>query len=1102
MRLTGLVALALAGVALPAGADDLALALGTARTERLAAGESRTCIAELTAGRPYLVAVEQRGIDVVVRVHGPAGEDLATVDSPLERWGWEVVLLHPAAAGSYRIEVRSAKKGVGPGRFEIRLDELPESTPEERERLAGLAAATRGGAGAANLEAALTAYGEARDHFHAAGDRRGEAEAETALAALTRRKGKQRQAADLYRAAAALWRGLAEAEREIRALSDLASTLWEAADLPGADAAVAQALRIAGSGSADPYDAADLRNVQCVVLQAGGDLQRALPCYREALALFRQLGESREEASVLNNLGYAYYVLGEPQPAEESYRQALALRRANGDRAESAQVLNNLAVLFRTVGEAASALGYYGEAREILASLEDHRQEAAALSNLGVAYSALGETERARLYFQQALDLRHAVEDRRGEIFTLDHLGWLERGLGLPHQAIPFYRRALDLARAISDPRAEGLSLSYLGEADAAAGRFETAGRELDRALALLRQVGDRYGQALTLRRQGEALTAQGRGPEALPLFDSALALSRAQGDRVHEAATLLARARDLAAYGAVEAARSDAEAAVAAIDGLRSRLGNPELKASFLGSWHEAGELLVDILLRLDAAHPGTGFDRAALEASERERARTLLDVLRESGASVRGGTPELAARRRDLERRLALKADRRQRLLSAGGGTASAAPAPAPPEVATLEREIEQIQADLDNLDAAIRRQDPRYADLSRPQTASLPEIQALLDPDTLLLEYDLGRERSHLWAVTATTLHTYALPGREEIERAARAFHEAVSRPPSPGEDRSGLGRELGRMLLGPLAARPGGAGDLGERRLAIVADGALHYIPWDVLPEPASTGPPRPLLARHEVVELPSASVLAALRRGGQLDPRPAAPRLAVVLADPVFAASDPRVVHPAGEAKQPRRDEAALPRLRFSRQEAQAIAAIPAPGEVATELDFAADRDFVLSGHLRDYRYVHFATHGVFDTARPELSGLVLSRVDPAGRPREGFLGLRDVYGLELSADLVVLSGCQTALGREIRGEGLLGLTRGFFYAGVPRVIASLWWIDDRATAELMAKLYRAMWSAGLKPAAALREARLALRSERRYRDPYYWGAFVLQGDWR
>jgi CHAT domain-containing protein len=169
--------------------------------------------------------------------------------------------------------------------------------------------------------------------------------------------------------------------------------------------------------------------------------------------------------------------------------------------------------------------------------------------------------------------------------------------------------------------------------------------------------------------------------------------------------------------------------------------------------------------------------------------------------------------------------------------------------------------------------------------------------------------------------------------------------------------------------------------------------------------------------------------------------------------------------------------------------------------VKLDLGLDANRDAALAADLRDYRVVHFATHALADIQNPELSGLVLSQVDAEGHPREGFLGLSDIYELDLDADLVVLSGCRTALGKEVRGEGVMGLTRGFQYAGVPRVLASLWPVQDRATAELMTRFYRAMWRDHQTPAAALREAQLALRREARYRDPHSWAGFVLQGDW-
>jgi len=242
-------------------------------------------------------------------------------------------------------------------------------------------------------------------------------------------------------------------------------------------------------------------------------------------------------------------------------------------------------------------------------------------------------------------------------------------------------------------------------------------------------------------------------------------------------------------------------------------------------------------------------------------------------------------------------------------------------------------------------------------------------------------------------------------------------------------------------------------------------------------------------------------------------RAPAPRQLAVFADPVFQADDPRVdssgarVADGGQLRSDTGLNGAVGgldfrRLRFSGREAERIARLVPAGERLEATGFAASRDAATSPALAGYRYVHFATHGVVDATYPELSGLVLSLVDEQGRPADGFLRLHDLYNLELNAELVTLSACRTALGQEIRGEGLIGLTRGFMYAGAERVVASLWDVQDRATAEIMSRFYTAILEEGLAPAAALRRAQLSMQGEPRWSDPYYWAPFVLQGEWR
>ena len=328
----------------------------------------------------------------------------------------------------------------------------------------------------------------------------------------------------------------------------------------------------------------------------------------------------------------------------------------------------------------------------------------------------------------------------------------------------------------------------------------------------------------------------------------------------------------------------------------------------------------------------------------------------------------------------------------------------------------------------------------------------------------------------------------------------------------------------MLLGPVAPL------LRKKRLLIVADGILHYIPIAALPDP-NTIPesgalsPRPMVVDHEIIYLPSASVIAVLRQ--QEKSRKPAGKVVAILADPVFDAKDSRLSKRAGTDNKSatlsglKKQQSAdlltrsatdlglsrdgllnLPRLPYSRHEADAIRAVTPVDGIKEALDFDATRAVAMSPELRNYRIVHFATHGLLNSEHPELSGLVFSLVDQNGNPQDGFLQLEDIYNLDLPADLVVLSACETGLGKEINGEGLIGLTRGFMYAGATRVVASLWNVSDVATAQLMAEFYRAMEKDHMAPAAALRAAQIHMWKQKRWASPYYWAAFQIQGEWK
>lgn len=1036
---------------------------------------------------PVLVQVQQQGVSLVVEAQGPAAR-FATGGGLLRR-GALVLLLE--AAGEHRIEVHPRDPSVGPGRYTLQAE--PALALAEGH-LEALSLMSRGGQAAfektpEGRRLGETLFRQALTKWQALGRRRWEAECLDAIAILEAEDRELPAAVADYSRALALWRELGDAHREAATANELGLNLLYTGETTAAREALESALD-SWQRLGERFDEAQTRTNLCWLEQTNGSLPVALACYEEARATFRELGDRSQEGRLLAVLGGVYDLQGEPDAALDHYRQALALFQAVADRRGEAQVLNNMAVVHRVLGEWQEALRIYDQMREVLLPLEDRMLEGARLSNVGVAYNNLGEPQRALVYLEDALKLRREIHDQRGEVITASGLGDAWRRLGDRTKALDHLRQALELATSLGDSRQAAIISLRLAEVQLEAGEPLAALGAVEPALATLAKMGLGYRQAQALALRGRALAAAGRPLEARPVLEDALARRRDSSDRAGEAETLTALAGVERALGLRDQARAHAEEAVARVEELRTGFASPDLRAAFLATQRGAYSQVIDLLMEQHAADPAAGHDRAALAVSERARARSLLDVLSADTAHAGSVVPaSLLERRQTLRRRLSAKADQQ---LKQGGARAE-----------SLARESARLLAELDGVEAEIRRLDPFYAAAAAPAVPPVEEIARLLDPDTLLLEYSLGEDRSYLWAIGVGFLRSATLPPEREIEALVRQAYQELSTLEAGSPGSSGTTQALSRLLLGPAedeVAR--------RRRLVVVPDGALNALPFGVLPGPAGEGL---LLEQVEIAYLPSATTLALERR--RLEHRPPAEKWAAVLADPVFAADDPRlagstVAGPQATNAVLRSGSAAgdlssaLERLPSSRREAEAMASLAPPGQVWTALDLAASRETVLSGGLRGYRVVHFATHGLADLRDPELSGLVLSLVDAAGQPREGLLTLPDIYELELDADLVVLSGCRTALGKEVRGEGLMGLTRGFLYAGVPRVVASLWRVPDRATAELMSRFYRSLWQDHLPAAAALREAQRSLRRLPQYRDPYSWAGFVLQGDWR
>lgn len=1097
--------------ALPAEAPrpEQTLTLGQETQEQqIKAGEAHPWRLTVAPGTSVLVTVDQRSIGLVAEVRGPEN---GVFGADNDRWGPVVLLLE--TPGDYRIAVRPREKGSWPGRYTLRAETVP-ATDLRREALALMSRAGREVARDTpeSGKQAVAIYRKALAQWHDLGEPAWEAEVRTCIAMRESRSSDYKAATADLQASLELWHQIGRRDREAETWNWL-GVVYGYTQGPAKTREAWERSRDLWDGLKEGLEEAQIRNNFCSLERS---LTTALDCYKESAVFFHEHGAAAQEAESLSFIGGFYNAQGEPDEALASYQKALDLWQSFGDHEKETGALINIGQAHRTLGEWQEALRFYDLAWKARSDVDDPALAGSILNNIGSVYLFLGEPQRARGYLENAQTLEHQAGDRSKEFFALNNLGAVWRNLGDGEKALKYHRQALGVADALeSDPLRVA---SRLGMAEVHLDRGDSAAAlgELDEALQILGDKDTRRPHAQILQLRGKALTLAGRAPEALPVLQEALSRRRDLHDPAGEAETLDALALAERSLGRDADALSHAQAAVDIVEGLRSALlGNEDLRASFLAVRRRSFSLLIDLLMARNAADPAKGYDREAFKISERAHARSLLDVLSAGAAARASAPPDLLARRSGLLHQLSVKAGWRWK---ASGAKAEA-----------LGKEIDDLRSKIDTVDAKIGRSDPRFAELSTPRPVSLKEAADGLEPGTMLLEYSLGEDRSFLWTVETGRVRSFPLPAQAKIERLARQVYREMSQGESGSAHPGQAAERLSHILLGPIWADRAQGKAPPLQRLVVVPDGALSLVPLAALPVPdpgrswKSPGSLLPLLERVEVVSIPSATTLAAQRRLPK--GRARASQWAEVFGDPVYSADDPRVARRAAEERpvpgqargtkpvaaaarrglrkgNGRAASLALPRLTATGGEARAIQTLAPKGKVKLALGLDANRKAVLDGNLRDFRVLHFATHAVADTENPELSGLLLSQVDAAGRPREGFLGLSDIYDLDLDAGLVVLSGCRTALGKEVQGEGLIGLTRGFQYAGVPRVVASLWPVEDRSTAELMKRFYQAMWRRDhpLAPAAALREAQRWLRQN--FRDPHSWAGFVLQGDWR
>ena len=759
-----------------------------------------------------------------------------------------------------------------------------------------------------------------------------------------------------------------------------------------------------------------------------------------------------------------------------SAAQAMQLWSSVGNNYGIARIRHYLGTFAVANGEFDTAQCNYMASRPVFRKIGNTDDEGIVLNGLGWVSGEVGDWENSLQYYESARAAFSSLHDQHGQIAAIKGVGRALIATKNLKSLVSLYQSEMRLAREAGDRDAMWMALEDMATAHETERKYKQAEAFYLRSLKGYRGINDVHKEGEVLIRLGHLQAIQREYPSAIASLELARRLTE-QTNELEETAKIQ---YELASVYLLMNRPQDALAAIEKtidiIEKQRVSISQFDSRASYFDSVHQYYSLYVQILMLLEQQQPGAGFAEKAFDASERSKVRSLLDLV-----------------------------------------TTSSQDAPCDQLLAEQLNPEKYEEDDVKRVNLATTA--------SAGSTLTMAEVQEQLeDDDTVLAEYALGDEKSYLWIIGKHSVSSHELPPGAKIKKLVETYRRSLLPPTlKAGESAADYqaraklvdnqlhasARQLSRLLLGPLT-------QVKAKRILIVPDGSLQYLPFASLPLPGATGRDKPLISAQEIVTLPSASVLAGLRRAAENKSPPTA--TAAIFADPVFEPDDPRVSGVRVPAKSASRDRPAsltraiqdlgkgtyIPRLPASRNEAKAIATVLRPQDpkgVHVALDFDANRNYVLTEGLTRFRLLHFATHGLVDTRYPERSGLILSLIDRRGRKDDGYLRLSDVYKLKLSADLVVLSACESALGQDLSSEGIIGLPRAFLHAGAKGVIASLWKVNDEATAKLMANLY-ARIERGETPSSALRSAQLDMAKDDQWSKPYYWAAFVLQGDYR
>jgi CHAT domain-containing protein/Tfp pilus assembly protein PilF len=843
----------------------------------------------------------------------------------------------------------------------------------------------------------------------------------------------------------------------------------------------------------DPIEAAHYWLVIAFIHVVHGDYDVTQDAYRRSLALYAAAGDTGHQAKILDNSARVELMEGHSDIALTDEKHAAELAAAAGDARRQAFVQEELAAIYSTEGDSEAAYRAYGEALQALKHLPpEPRMEAAIWVGLSDLYMTLGDFARVQDSLDQATAIWKTTDYPVGMTDTLNNYGDLYLLKGSPREARKYFERGLALAGSVEYERGSialmsGLGDSYLYEHDAV-----HAEQVLNSALARAKKAQQTDSEMQVHCQLGDLALLKHDVKEAAEQYATCSKEAVAANDVYTRIRAEGGLARIALESGALDDGQTHCERALGMIEAIRGELRNQDIKTSFFASQHAYYDLDIQILERMDKEHPDEGYAWQAFLIAERARARSLLDQVAATDAH-REASPSLLALYEDVQRRL-------RKLETSSRENPQSVPASQSTRAA-----LEKLTVSEHQLHDEIVAMDDGSKVAIQSYSLTLKSIQdALPDTHAVLLEYWTGETASYAWSITRTGIRSFRLPPAANLARQCLSYRKAVmsvasTDPTLTAERRAALRTEqdaelhrIGGQLSTTLLPR----NDIvpGTTMVFLVSDGPIESLPFAALPS-AKEAQARGI----DFLTEPSATIFSLL----EIHPVAPHPMRVAIFAEPPSVSGtggEVRVSPPHLSSSNDARDHsqhfAALP---FADNEAMMIRATM--GTEATHLfsDAEVSRNTLQTLHWNDFSIGHFAMHAVLNQQYAELSGLTLGqqRGDASGN----FLWYGDVRHLHTKLDLVVLSACNTALGEQVPGEGLQGLTQAFFAAGSQRVLGTLWQVDDQATSEWMRYFYQSL-KKNRSPVAALHEAQKAMAADPQWSAPYYWTGFVLSGDWR